>query len=52
MKININDVGATETAELMTDEELIGVVLGVVVVLVAGVTAAALLVLWFVDVLL
>ena len=35
----------------MTDGELIGIVLGVVVVLVVGVTAAALLVVWFVDVL-
>ena len=49
MFLYINNVGATEAAELMTDGELVGVILGVVVVLVVGVTAAALLVIWFVD---
>ena len=51
MKININDIGVTEAAKLMTDGELTGIILGVVLGLVAVVTTGALLVLWFVDVL-
>ena len=51
-KYNINVVGVTEAIEVLTDGELIGIVLGVLVVLVIGVTASALLVLWSVDVLL